>query len=105
MSSTTTPEQDLRAKLSWANVPADHHDELLAYILHGAPPGSFIRSVLENDLTGACRTADEGNRSRIFAFVAFLFNYAPLNLWGSPEAVATHIVAKRREREASNGQS
>src|SRR6185436_832263 len=104
--STTLPlgdMQDLRAKLAWANVPSDHHEELLGYILHGVPPGSFIRAVLENDLKAACAHADDGNRPKIFSFVAFLYNYAPLQCWGSPEAVATHIVSKRQERTLENG--
>jgi hypothetical protein len=96
--------EDLRAKLAWANVPDDHHEEMLGYIIHGVPPGSFIRAVLENDLREACRRADEGNRPKLFSFVAFLFNYAPMIVWGSPEAVASHIVNKRQERErAANG--
>jgi hypothetical protein len=50
--------------------------------------GGFLRSVLENDLRGACaRAADVGTRWALFELVTYIELMAPAECWGSPEKV------------------
>jgi hypothetical protein len=58
------------------------------YIDNHIEPGSFLRSVLENDLRGACaRAADVGMRWALYEVVTYLDIYAPEECWGSAKKV------------------
>lgn len=57
------------------------------YINHRLKQGSFLHAVLCNDLKPACMQADGKNMRNLPAYVNFLYNYAPINCWGSPEKV------------------
>jgi hypothetical protein len=66
----------------------DHMQEgMRLYIEKGIQPGSFLTSVLENDLVRSFETADYINQHRMLDFVIFLVNQAPHNCWGSPKRV------------------
>lgn len=43
----------------------------------GYPGGSFVQSVVNNDLTGAFSTADNTNRQVLRFYVMFLYNFSP----------------------------
>lgn len=58
------------------------------YIASRLTPGSFFHAVLANDLWGAVSKADVDNLPLIPAYVAYLYNFAPVESWGSYEAVA-----------------
>jgi hypothetical protein len=58
------------------------------WIEHRVPPGDFLMAVLRNDLQEACGRADDENLRNIPAYVAYLYNEAPRECWGSPEKVA-----------------
>lgn len=47
--------------------------------------GSFMRSVLTNDLMGAYGNADEENTAAMREWVRFLYNEAPSDCYGSME--------------------
>jgi hypothetical protein len=68
-------------------VPDHTMKGLHRYIKDKVPTGSFIRAVLNNDLKEAVGRADDENIQNIPAIVAFLYNCAPSNCWGSPEKV------------------
>jgi hypothetical protein len=89
-----------RAKLIASGVPAAMHEGVLGYLLRGHHPGSFLEAVLSNDLKEACARADELNQPRLFQYVFFLYNYAPLEAWGSPQHVADWISARALEKGA-----
>lgn len=77
---------DLDFDRALAGMIPDHmQDGLRRYIEHGIPPGHFLTAVLQNDLRGACERADFTNRSILFKYIQFLYNYAPPSSWGSPE--------------------
>lgn len=89
--------QDAEMKRALYEYDLDHEAHMLTeddfaplsrYILERIPPGDFLMSVLENDLTGAMSNADVYNRRRIFEYCKYLWNRAPANCWGSPEKVA-----------------
>ncbi len=79
-------------------IPEHMRAGLLDYIERGYEPGGFIWAVLCNDLRGACARADSVNRHALYAYVHFLWNYAPAACWGSEERVAAWI-----ERSGASG--
>jgi len=68
-------------------VPAHMRAGLTRYILLGILPGSFLSSVLQNDLIQATAKADEVNREQLYKYVLFLVNYAPAGCCGSLEMI------------------
>ena len=64
-------------------------DGLDLYMSHGIPPGHFLTAVICNDLMSAVSHADYWNKTRIHVYVKYLYNEAPGNCWGSPEAMQT----------------
>lgn len=83
---------------SGMRVPRHMHEGIVAYIESGRPVGDFLRSVLENDLRGACAHADDFNIRNIPATVAFLYNYAPSECWGDPAKVSAWVRRHSEER-------
>lgn len=82
----TSPDY-YRVRLRTWQVPEELHDGLIAYILHGAKPGSFLTAVLVNSLKDACAKSDTTNRYRLYDIVAFLYNDIPMAAWGDPDRV------------------
>lgn len=69
-------------------LPEHCRDGMLNYIENGYPVGSFLQALLSNNLKETFGCADDVNQRRVFDYVHFLYNYAPAQCWGSPEAVA-----------------
>ena len=57
---------------------------LALYVLHGIEPGSFMSSVLSNDLMGALGRADDTNKHMLWHYGNALHNFAPGDCFGSP---------------------
>lgn len=74
-------------------LPEHMRDGLKIYVEHGVPPGSFMRSVLSNDLKEACARADHINRRNLWEIVRVLWNEVPSTCWGSLEKVQQWINA------------
>lgn len=72
-------------------LPVHCREGVLNYIEKGVSPGSFLVSVLSNDLKGAFGAADMINKPYIENYVIYLYNCAPTSCWGSEEAVANWI--------------
>lgn len=68
---------------------------LTRYIKFGCPVGSFLRAVLENDLSGACGCADQEHLANLPAVVAYLYNEAPSQCHGSREKVLAWLAKHR----------
>lgn len=68
-------------------IPEHGIEPLTEYIYDRRPPGSFLISVLSNDLAGAVGRADNINAQALSAYVICLYNYAPASCWGSSDAV------------------
>lgn len=60
---------------------------LKRYFENRIPPGDFLMAVLQNDLRGSCMRADSVNRYKLFDYLNWLYNEAPMGSWGSPENV------------------
>ena len=81
------------------DVPPHTKEALANYFVHGWEPGSFLTSVLCNDLVGACSRADHVNRNSIHGIVMWLVNEAPYGSWGDRDAY-TSWIKKGPYREA-----
>lgn len=84
--------------MNFEALPPALQDGVKLYIDHGIEPGSFLRSVLENDLREACARADHINRHRLFEIVQCLWNEIPAECWGSPEKVNRWIGFGRKAK-------
>jgi hypothetical protein len=62
-------------------------ESLYNYFVHGLHPGSFMTSMLCNDLCGAAGRADFVNIGLLGEYAKWLVNHAPYQSYGSPEAV------------------
>lgn len=84
-------------------LPEHMREGMQRYIEHGIVPGSFLRSVLENDLMGALKNADDINLHRLPDYGRFLYNDMPTAIFGSPKKVKAHAkaMAEQREKEQS----
>lgn len=92
--------ETLTERLHQSRVPEHMHDGLILWLTEGIPPGSFMTAILTNDLREACNRADDTNRYRLYDFVFFLYNYAPVGSWGSWENVQDWIKGHQARREA-----
>lgn len=63
----------------------------------GVPPGSCLRSILENDLFAAYQRADPDTSASMPAIIAYVIEHVPSHAVGSPEAVSRYL------REAEHG--
>lgn len=83
------------------SIPEHTLASLQRYATEGVPTGSFLRSVLSNDLFGAFSRADLENQRAIGAIVTYVYNEMPSGCWGSREIYHRWIELKRAEREAA----
>ena len=81
----THPAYTASDRANWTLIPPHMIGGLRRYIENGIKPGSFLCAVLRNDLCEAVLRADDVNRRALWQFVAFLYDYAPIPAWGSPE--------------------
>lgn len=77
---------------NWDLIPDHCQDGLKLYLEHGIPTGSFLEAVLSNDLRKAVGRADDVNSRAIPNYIKFLYSYAPVDSWGSPENYASWIA-------------
>ena len=58
---------------------------IMLYIVEHIKPGSFLSAIISNDLSGACRNADDTNIDLLPVYVSFFYNCAPSSCSGSQE--------------------
>jgi hypothetical protein len=75
-------------------VPDHMQGKIRGYVLHGIPPGGFLRAVLENNLLNAASQGDDRNRLALLEWAGVLENL-PRNIWGSVQAVDRHVEQHR----------
>lgn len=56
-------------------------------IMDGARRGSFLMSLMRNELVQSYQHADDENRAALEDWVRWLYNEVPGNAWGSAAAV------------------
>jgi len=70
---------------AYSYVPPHMRDGFKLWIEHGISPGSFGMAVLNNDLKEAVARADHINKIHLTTIVSWLYNFAPIDCWGSYE--------------------
>lgn len=73
------------------NLPPRIVSMLERYVFERKSPGSFLTSVLCNDLQMAVTYADSESLAYIKPICQFIFNRVPSVVWGSTEAVELHL--------------
>lgn len=68
-------------------IPSHMQDGILRYIEDGIRGGAFMTAVLSNQLQEAFQLGDQSNIEAMQYWVTYLYNYAPRDCYGSPEAV------------------
>lgn len=93
-------KERVTAGLERCGVPSHMHEGYLAYILTGRPVGGFLQYVLENKLVDAFGRADATNTIHMRNHADFVYNFVPIDAWGSEEKVAKWI-----EKRGLSGQT
>lgn len=68
-------------------IPKHCRNGMKRYIEWGVIPGDFLQAVISNNLKESFERADDINIERLFDYVNFLYNEAPLACWGSKETM------------------
>ena len=80
-------------------VPEGLMEGLHNYATFGLPPGSFLSAVICNDLVEACGRGDPESLRNLPAIVAWLYNEAPAECWGSREKMDAWIKYMAEQRQ------
>lgn len=76
------------------HIPVRMMPGLKRYLEDHIPPGDFLKAVIQNDLKEACARADDENIINLPAYVAYLYNHAPIGSWGSINNYKNWIAKK-----------
>ena len=87
---------EIVAALPASGVLANLRPGLVRYFSDGIMPGSFLQSVLTNNLTQAVLRADPQSMVALHYLVRFLQAHAPSAAWGSREAVLAWSTTPER---------
>jgi len=78
----TTTEELMRAQMNEAGVPSHTMGGIINWVLYAIPGGSFLNSVITNDLFGAFGSADGENSKALKNIVSYFYNYLPMGCFG-----------------------
>lgn len=78
-------------RISKTPIPQTAQDAIVRYIEHGLRPGSCLTAIFSNQLFEAYANADSEVAASMNDIVKYIYNYAPVGCWGSPEAVKSWI--------------
>lgn len=78
-------------KESYKNIPDRTLETIDRYVEQKLRPGSFLRAVFNNDLTGAVANADRENKKVLTEIVKYCYNEIPSRCWGHNGAVEDWI--------------
>ena len=94
-------ERENKFRFQGFEIPAYMREGLRLYVEEGIPPGSFLTSVIENDLMQAVDRADDRNIRNLPAYANYFYNHTPSACHGSREKMKAWIEACRKKREAA----
>jgi len=96
-------EQQLYESLKAANVPEHLRGGIVRYVQSGIIPGSFLRSVIANDLISAvCRADDTLAIGELRAVCRWFLHQAPMQCHGTYFAMDEWSSAKAKEYGIQN---
>ena len=75
------------------------HGGIIRYYERGIPPGDFLCAVINNDLREACGRADDVNKNRLFNYMMWFYNNAPMGSWGRANAMEDYVNAFHKDKE------
>jgi len=78
-------------------LPAHIRDSVRRYVEKGINPGSFLTSVVSNDLFEAVGRADDVNRHRLFDICSWFYGYAPPACFGSEKRVKAWVERQKKQ--------
>ncbi len=87
-------------------IPPRMMSSIRRYIDNGDPVGDFLSAVISNNLKEAVGRADDENLANLPAYVAYFYNEAPGNSWGTPETMQAWLdkhAAAASTKDTSNG--
>lgn len=73
------------------------------YVEHGVIPGDFLQSVICNNLKDAVGYADDENIDNLPAYIAYFYNAAPANCWGSNKRMLEWAKLLEKKGGKNNG--
>lgn len=76
-------------------IPEEIKSSLKRYVDNKIPTGSFLQSVLENNLMNAVAKADYHNSKIISEICHYIYNTLPSNCYGSPEIVKEWLRGRK----------
>lgn len=86
----------MKYDINYSLIPEHMRDGVKLYLEYGIRPGSFLTTVLENNLVKSIALADNVNQAHIVEWAKFLYNELPMESWGSKEKVNAWIEKKER---------
>ena len=86
--------EKLRERPEYNSIPQSVWDSMVNYVVHHLLPGSFLKSVIENDLMQAILYADDDTIVSMKAIAKFFWNHVPNDCWGNRERFKAHIESK-----------
>jgi len=81
------------AKQATKHIPTQSQVEVMEYLDNGIAPGSFVRSILENNLMMATIKADNYSASKLYAYGRML-SVLPPACYGSKDKVNAWLERK-----------
>lgn len=91
--------KEIKTNPEYYKMPENTLSSINNYIVYGIEPGSFLMSVLQNDLKRSFAKADKHNREAMFEIVKYLYNEVPIVAWGSEEKVKAWLESKNQKEE------
>lgn len=86
----------LRASMAAHGIPASLRGGLVRYLADRIRPGSYLLAVLSGDLIAAMRASDPVSLDALGRLTRWLWEHAPVESWGTPEAVAAWLTGGGR---------
>lgn len=80
-----------RARLLLTGAPLEVGAALIRYCEYGVETGGFLKALLSNDLSETFGRATPESAAAVPQLVAWVYNEAPGQCWGSPAKVAAWI--------------
>ena len=92
-------EAAIEEKMRQYDLPIYMISGMVNYLVHHVEPGSFMRSMLENDLSESLRRADPENRVKLRTWLSFMEREVPPEAWGSKKSVRLWLENKPKKEE------
>lgn len=78
--------------INYTPLPERLRAGMKGYVEHHRRTGSFLRAVLENNLSASFARADVDSLPQLHEIVRFVYNEIPARVWGSPEVVEAWLA-------------